>query len=128
MEIKKILLKSENKTDPAGIAGFARVVGPFLGLAFILLAGGKLNMPILFAANFEAWGLDYGLIRWTGVVEFLVGLGIFFHGTRTVAAAVLVAWMAGAAATHIWAGDSALAALPLAVAILAAGVESTVLV
>jgi hypothetical protein len=122
MEMKKIILKSEDKAAPASIAGFARAVGPLLGLAFIFLAGGKLNVPILFAANFEAWGLDSELIRWTGVVEFLVGLGIFFHGTRTVAAAVLVVWMAGAAATHTWAGDSALAALPLTVAMVAAGV------
>lgn len=116
------ILKSEDKIAPAGNARFARAVGPLLGLSFIFLAGAKLNMPNIFAANFESWGLDPGLIRLTGVVEFLVGLGIFFHGTRTVSAAVLVAWMAGAAVVHLRAGDPALAALPLTVALVASGV------
>ena len=121
-ETKKMNVRPEDRAAPGGSARFARAVGPLLGLAFIFLAGAKLNEPMRFAPNFEAWGLDPRLIPWTGAVEFLVGLGIFFHGTRTIAAAVLATWMAGAAAIHIWGGDSALAALPLTVAMVAAGV------
>lgn len=121
-ETKKMVVRSEAKAAPAGRARFAGTVGPLLGLAFIFLAGAKLNEPGRFAENFEAWGLHPGLVPWTGAVELLLGLGIFFHGTRTVAAAVLVAWMAGAAAIHVWAGDPALAALPLTVAMAAGGV------
>src|SRR5688500_15328575 len=121
-EMKKMIGGPEDRPARAVGARFARAVGPFLGLAFIFLAGAKLNAPARFADSFEAWGLDPGLVPWTGAVEFLLGLGIFFHGTRTVAAAVLAAWMAGAAAIHGWAGDPALAALPLTVAMVAAGV------
>lgn len=121
-EMKQMIARPEDRAAPAGRARFAGAVGPLLGIAFIFLAGAKLNEPIRFAASFQAWGLDPGLVPWTAAVEFLIGIGIFFHGTRTVAAAVLVAWMAGAAAIHVWAGDSALAARPLAVALVAAGV------
>jgi hypothetical protein len=121
-EMKTMIVIPEDKAAPARSARFARAVGPLLGLAFIFLAGAKLNEPSRFADDFAAWGLDPGLVPWTGAAEFLIGLGIFFHGTRTVAAAVLVAWMAGAAAIHLWAGDSALAALPLAAALVAGGV------
>lgn len=124
-EMKKMIVKPEDEAAPAGRARFAGAVGPLLGLAFIFLAGAKLNQPGRFAENFEAWGLHPGLVPWTGAVEFLLGLGIFFHGTRTVAAAVLVAWMAGATAIHIRAGGPALAALPLAVALVAAGVAAS---
>lgn len=118
----KMIVRPEERAAPAGSARFAQTVGPLLGLAFIFLAGAKLNDPMRFAANFEALGLDPGLIEWTGAVEFLLGLGIFFHGTRTVAAAVLVTWMAGAAAVYAWGGDAARGALPLTVAMVAAGV------
>ncbi|HZW47618.1 MAG TPA: DoxX family protein [Microvirga sp.] len=121
-EMKKMIVEPQDKAAPAGSARFAGAVGPLLGIAFLFLAGAKLNEPGRFAENFEAWGLDPGLVPWTGAVEFLVGLGIFFHGTRTVAAAVLVAWMAGAAAIHVRAGDPGLAALPLTIALVAAGV------
>ncbi|HEY0019643.1 MAG TPA: DoxX family protein [Longimicrobium sp.] len=121
-KMEKMIVKPEDKAAPAGRARFAGAVGPLLGIAFIFLAGAKLNEPTRFADSFQAWGLDPGLIPWTGAVEFLVGLGIFFHGTRTVAASVLVPWMAGAAAIHVWTGDSALAVLPLTVALVAAGV------
>jgi len=117
-----MIVKHQDKAPNVGGARFARAVGPLLGLAFVFLAGAKLNEPARFADNFEAWGLDPGLIPWTGAVELLVGLGVFFHGTRTVAAAVLIAWMAGAAAVHVWGGDSTLAALPLTIAMVAAGV------
>jgi hypothetical protein len=100
-------------------------VGPLLGLAFIFLAGAKLNEPMRFAANFQTWGLDAGLVWKTGVVELLLGLTIFFHGTRTIAAAVLVAWMAGATAVHSLGGDSGLALFPLTVALVAAGVATS---
>lgn len=118
-----MMVKTEKEAATAGSARFARIVGPILGLGLIFLAGVKMNEPQSFAENFEAWGLDPGLILWTGVVELLIGLAIFFHGTRTVAAAALVAWMAGAAAVHIWAGDPALAALPVTLAMVAAGVS-----
>jgi len=115
-------VKNETRAAPARTARVGRAVGPLLGIAFIFLAGAKLNEPTRFADSFEAWGLDPGLVPWTGAVEFLLGLGIFYHGTRTSAAAVLVPWMGGAAAFHVWAGDPALAALPLAIAMVAAGV------
>ncbi|HST61031.1 MAG TPA: DoxX family protein, partial [Longimicrobium sp.] len=120
--MKTIIERPGDKAAPPRRARFAGAAGPLLGLAFIFLAGAKLNEPTRFAEYFRAWGLAPGLVPWTAAVEFLLGLGIFFHGTRTLAAAVLVAWMAGAAAVHLRGGDSALAALPLAVAMLAAGV------
>lgn len=118
-------MRPEGKAAPARGARFAGAVGPLLGIAFIFLAGAKLNEPAGFADSFEAWGLDPALVPWTGRVELLLGLGIFFHGTRTVAAAVLVPWMAGAAAIHVWAGDPGLAALPLTVAMVTAGVAAS---
>jgi hypothetical protein len=121
-EMTGLLDRHEDEAARVRRARFAGAVGPLLGLAFIFLAGAKLNEPGRFAESFQAWGLHPGLVAWTGAVELLIGLGIFFHGTRTVAAAVLVAWMAGAAATHLWKGDPALAALPLAIALLAAGI------
>jgi hypothetical protein len=121
-EMKKMIVRPQDKSAPAGRARFAGAAGPLLGIAFIFLAGAKLNEPAGFVDRFTAWGLDPGLVPWTGAVEFLVGLGIFFHGTRTVAAAVLVAWMSGAAAIHLLGGDPALAAVPLTVALVAAGI------
>ncbi len=124
-EMKTRIVGPGHNAAPAGRARFAGAAGPLLGLAFIFLAGVKLNDPVRFADDFQAWGLHPGLVPWTGAVEFLLGLGIFFHGTRTVAAAVLVAWMAGAAAIHVRGGDWTLAALPLAVALVAAGVAAS---
>jgi hypothetical protein len=121
-EMQTMTVRPEDNAAPAGRARFARAAGPLLGLAFVFLAGAKRNEPARFADSFQAWGLDPGLVPWTAAVEFLLGLAIFFHGTRTVAATVLVAWMAGAAAIHVRGGDPALAALPLAAALVAAGV------
>lgn len=108
-------------SSPAPARGGARVarsLGPILGLAFLALGGAKLNAPAGFVEAFAAWGLHPGLVWWTGAMEVLLGLGIFFHGTRTAAAGVLVAWMAGATGVHLWAGDPARAALPATVAVL----------
>ncbi len=113
---------SPSPAPSGGGAGVARTLGPLLGLAFLALGGAKLNAPAGFVETFAAWGLHPGLVWWTGAMEVLLGLGVFFHGTRTVAAGVLAGWMAGAAGVHLWAGDPALAALPAAVAVAAAGV------
>lgn len=114
-------LNANDSVTATGRARFARFVGPLLGIAFIFLGGSKLNESTRFLENFEGWGLDSALIPWTGVVELLIGLGIFFHGTRTVAAAGLAAWMLGAALVHVRGGDPALTGLPLTVALVAVG-------
>lgn len=107
--------------SPGGRTGSVafHALGPLLGILLVFTGGAKVRTAERFVERFGTWGLDPELIPWTGAVEIVLGLGLLFHGTRTLAAGPVALWMAGAVTVHLAAGELILAGLPLMVAGLA---------
>ena len=90
-----------------------------LGLAFVAAGGVKLDDPARFADMFAAWGLPPGAAVWSGRVEVILGLVVFWAPTRRYGALGLAAWMLLFAPLQLRAGQTGASLASLAVLALA---------
>jgi putative oxidoreductase len=101
------------------------VLSALLALLFLLSGSGKLANGetaggLRFDEQFEAWGLPAWARFPVGLAEVAGAVGLLVPRLRFFAAAGLTLLMAGAVATHLRIGESALAAIPLALGALTA--------
>jgi len=97
-----------------------RILTALLGALFVMVGGMKILNPSGAAQMFT----DYGYPGWfgvvTGIIELVSGVLLFVPRFTTYAAAALVVVMAGAAATHLRAGETNQLAPPIVLLVISA--------
>jgi len=97
-----------------------RILTALLGAMFVMRGGMMIINPSDSAGVFENWGYPGWLGVATGVVELVCGVLLFIPRFVAYAAVALAAVMAGAAATHLKAGETDRLALPIALLVISA--------
>ncbi|MCA9726205.1 MAG: DoxX family protein [Candidatus Eisenbacteria bacterium] len=101
---------------------FSWILQGLLAVAFVLIGSSKYSSEA-WHQNFTRWGYPPAFLELVATAEVLLGLGILVPTTCRAAAAGIIVIMAGAAATHLRAGEPPLHLLgPLLYATLAVGV------
>ena len=93
--------------------------GLLLGTLFVLLGVMKFQDPS-WARNFARWGYPDGFYMIVGILEAAGGIGLLIPRLTSYAAALLVAVMAAAAATHLVHGEMQRLAAPVVYLLLIA--------
>jgi uncharacterized membrane protein YphA (DoxX/SURF4 family) len=89
-------------------------------LAFLFFGGTKLMGAEMHVQNFARWGYPGWFMYVTGAMEVLGAILILLPKTRFYGAALLIATMIGAIATHLVSGEPAMIPLPLVLLLLSA--------
>ena len=84
---------------------FVWIVTAVLGMVFLMVGSTKTFQPGMIAEQFAGWGYPAWFVPVIGVAELLGALLLLIPRTARYGAGLLVLVMAGAAFTHIRAGE-----------------------